>query len=134
MPAFHAYFPSAADRDEAWAFTTVTSGMVGDGVTSEVRTNPFTTRANLRVRVDGVYHLTFAFESGEAVDADLYTITGVERAGFSRIRVLTAPDPDNHFDHVGVQVLALFDRIGPVLVYGTDAETVHVDTLPTALG
>lgn len=131
MPAFHAYVPTTADRDEAWAFTTVESWLARDGVTFERTTNPFTRRSNLKVVVDGTYHLTFVFESGDDVDADLRTVTGVERSGHSRIRVLTGPDPENDFDHVVVDVLDLFDQVGPVLVYAVGAESVVVDTLPS---
>ena len=133
MPALHAYFPSAADRDEAWAFATVDSWLARDGVETEVTANPYTRRANLKVHVLGTFHLTVAFEAGQAPDADLHTLTGVDRSGFSRIRVLSSPDPDNDFDHVMVHVLDLFDRLGPVLVYAADAEQIIADTLPTTV-
>ncbi|GIG22560.1 hypothetical protein Cch01nite_32840 [Cellulomonas chitinilytica] len=132
MPALHAYFPTDPDRDQEWAFESVRSTLAGADVTFDTKVNPFTRQANLKVAVDreyGQFHLTVSFEQGTAVDADLRTIADGLGAGFSRIRVLYGPDPDDDHTDVVVEVMDLFESFGPVLVYGADAERVFVDTL-----
>ena len=134
MPALHAYFPTTPERDEAWAFSAVRSRLARDGVETEEKVNPFTKKANLKVVVDAAFHLTVAFESGDEVDADLRSITGRDESSFSRIRVLSGPDPEGEYTDVTVELLDLFDSIGPVLVYGVDAESVFADTLAPGAG
>lgn len=130
MPSLHAYVPAAPEHDADWAFAEVRDELSGsNGVEISTTTNPFTKATDLKVVVDGTYHVTVFFESGEKADADLSTILGREVNGFARLRVLAAPDPELEYDFVQIQLLDRFEKLGPVLVYAVDAEQVLTDTL-----
>lgn len=132
MPSLHAYVPAGPEKDATWAFDAVRGALARHDATFTPTVNPFTRATDLKVVVGGTYHLTVFFETGDASDADLTTITGRPSTGSARVRVLSAPDPDGAHTDVVVDLLTLFDSFGPVLVYGVDAEQVFTDTLTGA--
>jgi hypothetical protein len=129
MPTLHAFFPSTPDRGQEWAFATVRSRLAGDYCAFATTFNPFTRQEDLTIVVGGVYQVTVSFETGPAVDRDLESIADGVGAGYSRIRVLGGPDPDNDHSDVFVVLMDHFESLGQVLVYGAEAESVFVDTL-----
>ncbi|GEA87130.1 hypothetical protein [Cellulomonas cellasea] len=132
MPVLHVYFPAGPGRDAARVFASVRQALAGWPVAFGATANPFTQQEHLTVVVEGAYHLTVAFEQGEDVDADLAYVTGTERPGHARFRVSSGPDLENEHSDVLVELLGLADSLGPVLVYGVDAEQVLTDTLTSA--